>query len=104
MSPTSFREVRYRPSGAGQKPRVAWVAPRRLGTLRDDLEDAIGQLALFEVVEPATPEPEVSRRHDKVPAGGKIIDGSVPDPSIQPEPAYSDAPMAFGMTFGSTAR
>lgn len=45
-SPYELHEARYRPAGRGQQTRRAWVAEWRADTVRDDLEDVLGPLAL----------------------------------------------------------
>lgn len=72
----SGKSVRYRPTGRGQQTRTAWCAEWRLPRLRDDLENLLGELALFEMA-PANPP----AAHDAAPA----------EP---PAPALSDADLA----------
>jgi hypothetical protein len=69
----TLSEYRYRPAGRGQQTRRALVADWRADTIRDELEEVLGPLVVFEVVRPvaqaaaeavrdhapvATPEPE----------------------------------------------
>ena len=42
--------LRFHPNGRGQKARVALVDQARLADARKQLEEALGQLALFEIV------------------------------------------------------
>jgi hypothetical protein len=42
--------LRFQPKGRRQRPRVALVDQARLAGAREQLEAALGQLALFEVV------------------------------------------------------
>jgi hypothetical protein len=60
----------YRPPGRGQQTRIGWAAP---GSDAEDvwrwLEDRLGELAMFEVVEPPEPDPPASpqNRRDQGP-------------------------------------
>ena len=65
MSPTGLLPVDYRPEGERRRGRKAWVAPWRGGTLRDDLEDVLGELVhyaceLHPATSPSNPQQEVT--------------------------------------------
>ena len=56
----ALREVWYRPEGQRRQNRKAWVAPWRADTLRDDLEDVLGELAHYSKLRASTPQQEVT--------------------------------------------
>jgi hypothetical protein len=71
-------EIRYRPTGRGQQTRRAWGADWRLETIRDDLEDVLGELALFEVVVEPTPPDQPGAGEQPAAEADKSPIGEIP--------------------------
>ena len=53
-------EGRYRREGRGQQPRRMWVSDWRLPPLREEMEKALGPLAVFDLASAAAPDPPPS--------------------------------------------
>jgi putative DNA primase/helicase len=92
MSHSSPLEVRYRPSGAGQKIRSAWVTdpnPWQASEVKARLEAALGSLADFEIVKPGLPLTAPTQKSAPRPAPvGLVVVGAEPPFDLTPkEPA-----------------
>ena len=61
MSHSSFQKVSYRPAGAGQKKRRAFVADYRLDVFREWLGTMLGDLAVYTVGDQPDPPPNAPR-------------------------------------------
>jgi hypothetical protein len=53
MSRNGITEGKYRPHGRGQQLRRMWVSDWRLPTLREEMEEVLGPLAMFDVTSAA---------------------------------------------------
>jgi hypothetical protein len=92
--------IRYQVAGAGQRAALAFVSAERLATVQDDMEAALGPLALFAAMSDADKLQASATLKEQAMTAAASIDEQTDQQGLDPCMAYAPAVIGLGFTGG----